>query len=62
MKFNQYNADVAKVTVHYNMPTSQIKCYNTTMLQPIILAKNQKKYLNYHKLSCCALKVYCSLQ
>ena len=34
MKFNQCNTDVTKVTVHYNMPTSQIKCYNVTLLQP----------------------------
>ena len=40
------------------MPTSQIKCYNVTVLQPIHWLKTRKKYFNYHKLFCCVLKMY----
>ena len=39
VKFNRCNTDVTKFTVHYNMPTSQIKCYSVTA-HP--LAKKQK--------------------
>ena len=60
VKFNQCNTDVTNVTVHYNMPTPQIKCYNVTVLQPIHGLKT-RKYLNSYKLFCCTLKVYWSL-
>ena len=40
-----------------NMPTSQIKCYNVTVLQPIHGLKT-RKYLNYHKLFSYTLKVF----
>ena len=45
MKFSQCYAKVTKVTVHYNMPTSQMKCYNVTVLQPIHWLKTRKNIL-----------------
>ena len=45
VKFNQCNTDVTNVTVHYNMPTPQIKCYNVTVLQPIHGPKVRKNIL-----------------
>ena len=42
MKFSQCYTNITKVTVHYNMPTSQMKCYNVTVLQPIHWLKNRK--------------------
>ena len=52
VKFRQCYTDVTKVTVHSqyaNFTNQMLQCYSV------------KKYVNYHKLFCCTLKVYCSL-
>ena len=45
VKFNQCNTDVTRVQYILNMPTSQIKCYNVTVLQPIHWLKTRKNIL-----------------
>ena len=64
MKFRQCYTDVTKVTVHFqyaNFTNQMLQCYSVTVLQSIHGLKVKKKYVNYHKLFCCTLKVYCSL-
>ena len=56
MKFNQCYTNVTKVTVdsQYSIYTNQmLQCYSVTAYPR---AKNQK-YLNYHNLFSCTLKV-----
>ena len=61
MKFCQCYTDVTKVTVHSQhakLKNQMLQCYGVTA-HP--WAKKQEKYVNYHKLLCCTLKVCCSL-
>ena len=55
VKFNQCYTNLTKVTVHSQYAKSQKS--NVTMLQPIYGLKS-RKYVNYHKLFSCTLKVY----
>ena len=58
MKFRQCYTDVTKVTVnsqYANFTNQMLQCYSVTVHPR---AKSKKKYVNYHKLFCCTLKVY----
>ena len=60
MKFRQRYTDVTKVTVHsqyVKFKNQMLQCYSVTAHPR---AKSEK-YVNYHKLLFCTLKVYCSL-
>ena len=58
VKFNQCYTNVTKVTVHSqyaNFTNQMLQCDSVTAHPR---AKKQKKYVNYHKLLCCTLKVF----
>ena len=57
VKFINVTQMLQRLQYVLNIPISQIKCYNVTVLQPIHGLKT-RKYLNYHKLFSCILKVY----
>ena len=58
MKFRQCYTDITKVTVYSqyaNFTNQMLQCYS---VHP---RAKRKKNVNYRKLFCCTLKVYCSL-